>query len=238
LGAKIEIKNMNSISGVRRALAYEVERQTAALASGGTLHQETRRWDDDAGQTFVMRTKEMAHDYRYFPDPDLLPLKSEGLLLEIRGRVPELPAAKRARFIEQYQISPYDASVLASDLDLAATERRRKGSKPKMAQLDPNDLQNALAIIGSTITDCRCHRQLSTNCSISSTPGRSPPKGRSSRRNVDREKSAAATLGKKVSAVRATPNPQGLRPSRTALPNPSRTSGRATLPLSTSSRAR
>ena len=76
-GTKIEIKNMNSISGVRRALAYEIERQTAALERGETLAQETRRWDDDAGQTFVMRTKEMAHDYRYFPDPDLLPVRSE-----------------------------------------------------------------------------------------------------------------------------------------------------------------
>src|SRR5450432_3000198 len=96
LGAKIEIKNMNSISGVRRALAHEAERQTAALARGETLRQETRRWDNDAGQTFLMRTKEMAHDYRYFPDPDLLPVKNEGLLREVRDRVPELPAAKRA----------------------------------------------------------------------------------------------------------------------------------------------
>src|ERR1041384_6887032 len=91
LGAKIEIKNMNSISGVRRALAFEMERQSAALPRGETLRQETRRWDDDAGQTFIMRTKEMAHDYRYFPDPDLLPVKSEKLLDEIRDRIPELP---------------------------------------------------------------------------------------------------------------------------------------------------
>ena len=112
LGAKIEIKNMNSISGVRRALAHEVERQTAALARGETLAQETRRWDDDAGLTFVMRSKEMAHDYRYFPDPDLLPVWSEGLLNEVRARVPELPDAKRSRFIAQYEVSPYDAGVL------------------------------------------------------------------------------------------------------------------------------
>ena len=69
LGAKIEIKNMNSISGVRRALAYEIERQTEVLERGETLQQETRGWDDDAGETFLMRTKESAHDYRYFPDP-------------------------------------------------------------------------------------------------------------------------------------------------------------------------
>src|SRR3954466_4047989 len=85
LGAKIEVKNMNSISGVRRALAYEIERQTAALQRGETLQQETRGWDDDAGETFLMRTKESAHDYRYFPDPDLVPVKTETLLQEARA---------------------------------------------------------------------------------------------------------------------------------------------------------
>ena len=157
LGAKIEIKNMNSISGVRRALAYEVERQTTAVARGETLQQETRRWDDDAGQTFVMRTKEMAHDYRYFPDPDLLPVKSEGLLAEVRARVPELPTAKRARFVEQYQISPYDAGVLADDLDLARyfENAAQEASKPKIvANWILNDLQSALTVAGLTITDC------------------------------------------------------------------------------------
>ena len=157
LGAKIEIKNMNSISGVRRALAYEVERQSAVLASGETLSQETRRWDDDAGQTFVMRTKEMAHDYRFFPDPDLLPVKSEGLLAEVRPRLPELPAAKRTRFVEKYQISPYDADVLANDLDLARYfEKAAQGAcKPKMvANWILNDLQSALSAAGLTITNC------------------------------------------------------------------------------------
>ncbi len=102
-GAKIEIKNMNSISGVRRALAYEIQRQTGARARGETLQQETRGWDDDAGATFLMRTKEFAHDYRYFPDPDLVPVKTEVLLTEARTRFPELPEAKRARFVEQYR---------------------------------------------------------------------------------------------------------------------------------------
>ena len=157
LGAKIEIKNMNSISGVRRALAYEMERQTAALAGGETLAQETRRWDDDAGQTFIMRTKEMAHDYRYFPDPDLLPVKSAGLLAEVRARVPELPAVKRARFIKQYQVSPYDASVLADDLALARYfEKAAQGARrPKqLANWILNDLQNALTNSGLTIAQC------------------------------------------------------------------------------------
>jgi aspartyl-tRNA(Asn)/glutamyl-tRNA(Gln) amidotransferase subunit B len=157
LGAKIEIKNMNSISGVRRALAYEAERQTAALARGETLRQETRGWDDDAGQTFVMRTKEMAHDYRYFPDPDLLPVRSEGLLAEVRARAPELPAAKRARFVQQYQVSPYDAGVLADDLDLASYFEKAAGGASHaktVANWILNDLQSALSAVGLTISDC------------------------------------------------------------------------------------
>src|SRR5438552_13528069 len=84
LGAKIEIKNMNSVSGVRRAFAFEVRRQTEALARGETLQQETRGWDDSAGETFLMRTKEFAHDYRYFPDPDLPPIRTEALVREVR----------------------------------------------------------------------------------------------------------------------------------------------------------
>ena len=157
LGAKIEIKNMNSISGVRRALAFEVNRQTALLDRGEKLQQETRRWDDATGQTFLMRTKEMAHDYRYFPDPDLLPVKSELLLEDVRSRVPELPKAKRARFIEQYKVSEYDAGVLANDLQLAHYfEMAAKGArKPKnVANWILNDLQNALTSSSRTISDC------------------------------------------------------------------------------------
>ncbi len=105
LGAKIEIKNMNSISGVRRALAFEIQRQIAALERGQELEQETRGWDDQASATFLMRTKESAHDYRYFPDPDLVPVKSEVLLPEARARVPELPKQKRARFIRDYEVT-------------------------------------------------------------------------------------------------------------------------------------
>ena len=157
LGAKIEIKNMNSISGVRRALAFEVNRQTELLDRGEKLQQETRRWDDATGQTFLMRTKEMAHDYRYFPDPDLLPVKSELLLEDVRSRVPELPKAKRARFIEQYRVSDYDAGVLANDLPLAHYfEMAAKGArKPKnVANWILNDLQSALRSSSRTISDC------------------------------------------------------------------------------------
>jgi aspartyl-tRNA(Asn)/glutamyl-tRNA(Gln) amidotransferase subunit B len=157
LGAKIEIKNLNSISGVRRALAYEVRRQIAALENAETLQQETRGWNDATGETFLMRTKEFAHDYRYFPDPDLVPVKTEILLAEVRQRVPELPNAKRARFVRQYQVSPYDAAVLANDLNLARYfETAAKGAKkPKnIANWVLNDLQNALSIAGKAINDC------------------------------------------------------------------------------------
>ena len=106
LGAKIEIKNLNSISGVRRALAYEIRRQIAVLERAEQLEQETRGWDDNTGETFLMRTKEFAHDYRYFPDPDLISVKTEPLLAEVRDRVPELPKAKRTRFVQQYQVTP------------------------------------------------------------------------------------------------------------------------------------
>src|SRR5688572_885770 len=157
LGAKIEIKNMNSISGVRRALTYEVRRQTEALERGETLEQETRGWDDGTGETFLMRTKEFAHDYRYFPDPDLVPVRTEALVREARARMPELPRARRARFVEQYGVSVYDAGVLANDLALAAYfEAAAKGAhKPKsVANWVLNDLQSALANQARSITEC------------------------------------------------------------------------------------
>jgi len=157
LGAKIEIKNLNSISAVRRALTYEVGRQTEALERGEKLEQETRGWDDDAGRTFLMRTKESAHDYRYFADPDLVPVKTEALVDEVRARVPELPRAKRARFVEQYGVSVYDAAVLADELALAAYfEMAAKGArKPKnVANWILNDLQSALVGTGRAISDC------------------------------------------------------------------------------------
>jgi aspartyl-tRNA(Asn)/glutamyl-tRNA(Gln) amidotransferase subunit B len=157
LGAKIEIKNMNSISGVRRALTYEVRRQKQALERGETLPQETRGWDDAASETFLMRTKEFAHDYRYFADPDLVPVKTEALLEDVRARLPELPKTKRARFVRQYDVSPYDAAVLADDLALASYfETAAQGArKPKnVANWILNDLQNALAQEGRVIANC------------------------------------------------------------------------------------
>ena len=119
LGAKIEIKNMNSFSGVRRALEYEIPRQIAAVKRGEKLIQSTRRWDDEAGITDEMRTKEHAHDYRYFPDPDLMPLApTDAWLAEVKSRVTELPLARKQRFMREYQLPAGDAEVFSSNVPL------------------------------------------------------------------------------------------------------------------------
>ena len=115
LGAKVEVKNMNSFRAVYRALEYEVERQVEVVESGGRIVQETRGWDDERGVTVPQRTKEFAHDYRYFPEPDLPPLAlSREWVDDVRSRLPELPDAKRARFVAQYGLTPYDAAVLTA----------------------------------------------------------------------------------------------------------------------------
>jgi len=156
-GTKVEIKNMNSVSGVRRALTYEIQRQIEAVENGEPIIQETRRWDDINQQTFTMRTKEDAHDYRYFPEPDLMPVRTDVLVEAARARRPELPSEKRERFVEQYQVSPYDAAVLADDLALAAyfEEAAREAKIPKkVANWILNDLQSALSSASLTIADC------------------------------------------------------------------------------------
>ncbi len=157
LGTKIEIKNMNTISGVRKALAFEIERQYEILSAGGTLQQETRRWDDATGQTVLMRIKESAHDYRYFPEPDLLPVQTAAFVAEVRNRIPELPTQKRARFVSQYGVSEYDAGVLSSDLALAryfeAAAANAKKAK-NVANWILNDLASALSAAGQTIEEC------------------------------------------------------------------------------------
>jgi len=119
LGAKIEIKNMNSFSGVRRALEYEIPRQIEVVSKGGKLIQSTRRWDDVAGITEEMRTKEHAHDYRYFPDPDLMPqAPTEAWLAEVKSRVVELPLARKQRFMRDYQLPASDAQTFVWDVPL------------------------------------------------------------------------------------------------------------------------
>ena len=119
LGAKIEIKNMNSFSGVRRALEYEIRRQIEVVTKGGKLIQSTRRWNDEAGVTEEMRTKEHAHDYRYFPDPDLMPLApTDEWLAEVKSRVVELPLARKQRFMRDYQLPAPDAETFVNDVPL------------------------------------------------------------------------------------------------------------------------
>ncbi len=120
LGSKIEIKNMNTFRGVHRSLVYEIKRQIGILDNGGVIQQETRRWDDDSGLTSIMRTKEHAHDYRYFPEPDLMPIVLTSEEIDaMRSAIPELPADRRNRFAVEYGLPEYDAGILTSDRDLA-----------------------------------------------------------------------------------------------------------------------
>jgi len=117
LGTRCEIKNMNSMRFIQMAIDYEARRQIAIVEAGGTVEQETRLYDADKNETRSMRSKEEAHDYRYFPDPDLLPLEiEEAWVDQIAATLPELPDAKKARFVQDFGLSDYDASVLTADL--------------------------------------------------------------------------------------------------------------------------
>jgi aspartyl-tRNA(Asn)/glutamyl-tRNA(Gln) amidotransferase subunit B len=119
-GTKAEVKNLNSFRYLQRALEYEIERQIGVLESGGRVSQETRLWNAGEGRTETMRSKEFAHDYRYFPDPDLLPVHvNPAWLGEIGRQMPELPTARRERFVRQYGLSAYDAGVLTATRELA-----------------------------------------------------------------------------------------------------------------------
>lgn len=156
LGAKIELKNLNSPGAVRRSIAFEIERQASELDRGISQVQSTRRWDDERGESTVMRTKEDAHDYRYFPDPDLLPVHTARMVEEVAARVPELPHQKRERFVRDYGVSDYDAGVLASERSLADWfETSAIGpAKPKsVANWILNDLLGHLNAAGQTLTE-------------------------------------------------------------------------------------
>jgi len=119
-GTKVELKNLNSFRAVHRSIEYEIWRQAEVLDNGGVIHQETRGWNDDHGETYLMRTKEQAHDYRYFPDPDLMPVKLTDEFIEgLRAALPELPVAKRARFVSEYGLTDYDAEVLTQSHEIA-----------------------------------------------------------------------------------------------------------------------
>jgi aspartyl-tRNA(Asn)/glutamyl-tRNA(Gln) amidotransferase subunit B len=149
LGAKIEIKNMNSFSGIRRALEYEIPRQIEVLKCGGKLIQSTRRWDDATGVTEEMRTKEYAHDYRYLPDPDLMPFEpTEKWLAEVKSRVVELPLARKQRFMKDYGLPASDAQTFVWDVPLGnyfeGIAKRAKNTKA-IANWVINNLRAKLA---------------------------------------------------------------------------------------------
>jgi len=135
-GTRTELKNMNSFRNVQRALEYEIKRQTYVLDAGDAVVQETLLWDDTAGVTHSMRSKEEAHDYRYFPDPDLVPIViDENWIAAVRTTLPELPLEKRERFVREYQIPAYDAGVLTAGRALADyyEEVARLSGQPKIA---------------------------------------------------------------------------------------------------------
>jgi len=155
LGTKAEIKNLNSFRFLKEALDYEIVRQVALIESGGTVQQETRLYDPDLGRTAGMRSKEHAHDYRYFPEPDLVPLRiGEAWLAEIQATMPELPAARRARFTSEYGLREYDAQVLTQTRALSdyfETVARLSGDPKTAANWVMGDLAGALKADGKEI---------------------------------------------------------------------------------------
>jgi aspartyl-tRNA(Asn)/glutamyl-tRNA(Gln) amidotransferase subunit B len=171
-GTRIEVKNMNSFRSVERAIGFEIDRQSRALDAGEPLVQETRGWDDDRGVTYRMRVKETSDDYRYFPDPDLPPLRVDAAMLEdIRRGLPELPATRRDRYVSQLGLSAYDAGVIVAsgagyfdravgsgrDIDARRaaglyTEialRAAKSDPGLLEQRDPSQLGRVLQLVGA-----------------------------------------------------------------------------------------
>ncbi|MDR0993399.1 MAG: Asp-tRNA(Asn)/Glu-tRNA(Gln) amidotransferase subunit GatB [Verrucomicrobiota bacterium] len=159
LGVKSELKNMNTFRGIHRALTYELKRQMDTLEAGGSLVQETRRWDDAAGVTLSMRSKEYAHDYRYFPEPDLPPvILDEAMIARWRCELPELPAAKRARFIQDYGLPEYDAGVLTAERAIAdyfEAAAQKAGHPKAVSNWVMGELLRALGEKGQSIAEAR-----------------------------------------------------------------------------------
>jgi aspartyl-tRNA(Asn)/glutamyl-tRNA(Gln) amidotransferase subunit B len=147
LGTRCEIKNVNSIRFIGQAIEHEARRQIEIVEDGGTIDQETRLFDPSKGETRSMRSKEEAHDYRYFPDPDLLPLElSPSLVEDLRAHLPELPDQKKSRFMRDFALNAYDADVLVAERDMAAYfEAVVGGTKPRDAKLAANWVINELA---------------------------------------------------------------------------------------------
>ena len=160
LGTKVEIKNMNSFRGIHAAIEFEVRRQRECIARGVPIVQETRRWDGDAMETAEMRTKENAHDYRYFPEPDLVPIElSPEQVEEWRRELPELPAVRRARMVSQYGIAEYDAEVLSQHkenadwFEAAAAGMDAKTAKA-LCNLFMGDVMALMNESGKSIGEC------------------------------------------------------------------------------------
>jgi aspartyl-tRNA(Asn)/glutamyl-tRNA(Gln) amidotransferase subunit B len=157
LGTKAEVKNLNSFRFLKQALDYEIARQIAVIEGGGRVLQETRLYNPDTGETAGMRSKEHAHDYRYFPEPDLVPLRvSESWLAEIRSTLPELPSRKRARFIGEYGLREYDAEVLTQSRDLSdyfETAARVSGDAKTAANWVMGDLMGMLKAQGKDLAE-------------------------------------------------------------------------------------
>lgn len=158
LGTKVEIKNMNTFKGINAALEYEIARQLGAVTRGGVIIQETRRWDPDAGETQSMRTKENAHDYRYFPEPDLVPVTLGAEQVEAwRALLPELPSARRERMVKEYGIPEYDAAVLADvkeNADFFEAAARACGQGKAVSNWFMTEIMRLLSETGKTIGQC------------------------------------------------------------------------------------
>lgn len=160
LGAKIELKNLNSITGVKNGIDYEIKRQTAELKKGRTIIQATWRWDADHGRTEEMRKKEDAHDYRYFPDPDLMPVVvDDEWRNRLRAEIPELPFEKQRRYFEEYGLPYTITSVLVPDRELSEYFEEAANQAQKSAQaignLIANDLLRELSEAKQTLADCK-----------------------------------------------------------------------------------
>jgi aspartyl-tRNA(Asn)/glutamyl-tRNA(Gln) amidotransferase subunit B len=158
-GTRIELKNLNSFRAVHRAIEYEIDRQTEALNTNTPLHQETRGWDDEAGESYLMRSKESAHDYRYFPDPDLMPVTlSDEEIEDIRRTLPEMPDAMRERFQKDYQLTAYDAGVIVADREIARwfDQAAARAQNPKLvANWIISELMRELSNAKISIDECR-----------------------------------------------------------------------------------
>jgi aspartyl-tRNA(Asn)/glutamyl-tRNA(Gln) amidotransferase subunit B len=151
-GTKVEVKNVNSFKFVRAALEYEIERQIEVVESGGTVKQETRLWDANEGRTYTMRSKEQAHDYRYFPEPDLPPLiVTAEFLDDMRKKLPELPEARRTRMVAEYDLSEKDAQTLTASREFADRfeEAAKKARNPRrVANLLLSEVTGRLNALG------------------------------------------------------------------------------------------